>query len=229
MYTAGKPACSIARAVRQSYAPGATTSSSPASSSRSRAAADIALQRLDAGLRDLHVLAPVRAADPDPADHLVVDRDREAAPEPHEPVDARRRAGGQRRVVLDEVVPAVGRHPEARRRVGLVLGDLDAEQGRAVHAAVRLQHPAVVDDRDHERLAHVRGLALGRRDHPVRRLRADAALAERLSHRLSSPWWGRDRIMAPPRRARPLSTDALSIYRYVSLTHDSHTGRERSR
>src|SRR3954447_20837434 len=120
MYTAGKPACSIVRAVRQSYAPGATTRSSPASSSRSRAAGVIviALQRLEARLGDLHVLAPVRAADPDPADHLAVDRDGDPAPEPHQPVDARRRAGGQRRVVLDEVVPAVGGHPEAGGRIG---------------------------------------------------------------------------------------------------------------
>jgi hypothetical protein len=39
----------------------------------------------------------------------------------------------QRRVVLDEVVPRVCRHAEADRRVRLVLGDLRAEQRRAVH------------------------------------------------------------------------------------------------
>ncbi|HEX2105025.1 MAG TPA: hypothetical protein VHF51_15315 [Solirubrobacteraceae bacterium] len=93
------------------------------------------------------------AADADAAHQLAVDGDRVAAAEDHEPVDAGRRAVRERRVVLDEVVPAVRRHPEADRRVRLVLRDLDAEQRRAVHAPERLEHAAVVDDGDHHRRA----------------------------------------------------------------------------
>ena len=68
---------------------------------------------------------------------------------------------------FDEVVPAVGGHAETHGRVGLVLGDLDAEQGRPVHPAQRLENAALVDDRDHERMPHGGGLLLRGSDHAV--------------------------------------------------------------
>src|SRR3954469_959334 len=184
MYTAGKPACSTTRAVRQSYAPGATTISPPASSERRRAAARVSAERGQRRLGHLLVFAVVAAAHADPADDLVADRDRVAAAEHDEAIDARRRAVRQRRVVLDEVVPAVRRHAEADGGVGLVLRDLHAQQRRTVHAAERLQYAVVVDDGDHERLAELGRLRLRGRDQPARRLRRDRALRVRVRHLL---------------------------------------------
>src|SRR5687767_11802808 len=107
------------------------------------------------GLGDFHVLGVVAPADADGADDPVVTLDRIATPEDHEAVDGARRTSGQRRVVLDEVVPGVGGQPEARRGVGLVLGDLHTEKGGAVHAAERLEDTAFIYDGDDERMAHL--------------------------------------------------------------------------
>src|SRR5262249_44724232 len=75
----------------------ATTSTRP---TRSR-------QHGEGGLGDLHVLAVVAAAHPDAADHCSVDLDRVSAAEHNQTIDGRGRAGGERRVVLDEVVPGM--------------------------------------------------------------------------------------------------------------------------
>ena len=63
-------------------------------------------------LRDLHVLRVVATADPDRADDSVIDLDREAAAEDHQTVNTADGALGERRIVLDEVVPGVGPIPK---------------------------------------------------------------------------------------------------------------------
>src|SRR6516162_4361419 len=83
----------------------------------------------------LHVLAVMATADADPADHRLAGLDRIPAAEHDQAVDPWGRAHGQRRVVLDEVVPGVGGQAEADRGVSLVLGHLDGHQGCAIHAA----------------------------------------------------------------------------------------------
>src|SRR5436189_984864 len=95
------------------------------------------LQHGEARLRDLHILRVVPAADTDAANALVVRGDGVAAPEDDQPVDAAGRSRRQGRVILDDGVPLVGGHAEADGGVGLVLGNLHAEQGGAVHAAER--------------------------------------------------------------------------------------------
>src|SRR5580692_37536 len=81
-----------------------------------------------AGLGYLHVLAVMAAADADTADHGAADGNRVPAAEHDQPIDPGGRAHGEGRVVLDELVPRVGGHPEADRRVGLVLGHLNGKQ-----------------------------------------------------------------------------------------------------
>jgi hypothetical protein len=68
--------------------------------------------RGEAGFRHLHVLRALAAGYPDRTDHAVTGPDRVAATEDHQPVDAAHRTCGQRRVVPDEVVPALGRQPK---------------------------------------------------------------------------------------------------------------------
>src|SRR5579875_375577 len=97
--------------------------------------------------RDFHILRVVAAAHADAAHDLPVDLDRVAAAEHDQPrvVDD---ALMQRWIVLDEVPPAIGGETEADGGVGFVLRDAHAEQGGAIHTRERLQHAALVADRD---------------------------------------------------------------------------------
>src|SRR5436190_21414954 len=61
----------------------------------------------------VHVLRVMAAAHSYPTDDPIADLDGIAAAEDHETVYAARRPCGQRRIVLDEVVPLIGRKPEA--------------------------------------------------------------------------------------------------------------------
>src|SRR6185312_15705255 len=72
-----------------------------------RAATKSLAEHGQTGLRDLHVLGVMASAHADRADDRVTELDREAAPEDHQAVDAADRAPGERRVVLDEVVPRI--------------------------------------------------------------------------------------------------------------------------
>src|SRR5581483_2684385 len=163
--------------------PGTTTraGTAPTAADGTRSAVD----GRQPGLGDLHVLRVVPAAHADAADDLPADGDRVAAAEDDEAVDAGRSAERQGRVVLDEVVPAVGRQAEADGGVGLVLGDLHAEEGGAVHAAEGFEHAALVDDGDDEGMAHQPGLRLGGGDDAPGQIGGDARLVEGVGHGLS--------------------------------------------
>ena len=139
-----------------------------------------------------------------------------------------RRAVGERRVVLDEVVPAVRGHPEADRRVGLVLRDLHAQQRRAVHAAERLEHAVVVDDRDHERLAELGRLGLRRLDQPSRGLGGDAALGVGVGHVFPLDRWTLASLPSAPWFTTLGATDLMRGH-YGSCASARGGGRARPR
>jgi hypothetical protein len=128
------------------------------------------------GLGDGLVLGVVAAAHADAADDRAVDGDRVAAAEDHEPVDAVGGAEGQGAVVLDEVVPAVRRHPEADGGVRLVLRDLHGHEGGAVHPVERLEDAALVADGDGEALAERRAVLGGGGDEPAGQVQGDRGL-----------------------------------------------------
>ena len=77
----------------------------------------------------------------------------------------------ERRIVLDEVEPAMRRNAERNGGVGLVLRDIDAQQRRAVHPAERLLHAGFVDDGDDHRHADLGRLGLGGAEDIARRPR----------------------------------------------------------
>src|SRR6202012_4106409 len=102
--------------------------------------------------------------------------------------------------------------------VGLVLGDLAAEQRRAVHAAERLEHAGLIADGDVHRYADLGGFGLGGRDHPVGQVAAHARLLEHVSHGCSFEGGGGSvsakrssslRISAAPMKSRKESKPSI--------------------
>src|SRR5690606_28602232 len=79
-------------------------------------------KRVHSSLSDLHILRVVPAADADTADHRIVFANRVTAAK-HDQPRGLHNAVEQRRIVLDEVEPAMCGHAESDRGVGLVLGD----------------------------------------------------------------------------------------------------------
>src|SRR6202521_5357441 len=108
------------------------------------------------------------AAHADGTDDLITDLDWIPSTEDDESVDSGGGAGGQRGIILDEVVPLVSRQAEAGSGIRLVLGNLNAQQRGAVHARQRLEHARLIDDGNDHRCSDLEGLSLGGSDDPVR-------------------------------------------------------------
>src|SRR5580765_2257369 len=125
--------------------------------------ASLLAQHGDARLGDLLVLVRLHARDPDRADALAVDHDRQAALD-------RRDAGHlehRRAAALDAFFPHRGRAPGLGGGAALLDGDARVCRRRAVHAEEVQQVSAVVDDRDADVPVVLPRLGLGGRRDPL--------------------------------------------------------------
>src|SRR5579883_1368108 len=147
------------------------------------------LQSSQAGLRNLHILGIVAAADADAADDALSGLDGITAAKDDQAVSFDD-TEPQGFIALDEIEPLVRRQArEANRRIRLVLGNLYAQEWRAVHPLERFERATLIAYRDNHSLAHCLRLRLCRLNDALRRLKRDTGLLERVFRHSTCPFY----------------------------------------
>jgi hypothetical protein len=116
----------------------------------------------DGCTRDDHIFGHASAAGADGANHDSIDFDGNAAAENNDTTGIGGMNAEGRLAALRELRELIGRAIECSRRPGFVDRDVYAAQPRAIHACVRYQRTARIDDGDVVRNPEFCGLALAR-------------------------------------------------------------------